>query len=277
MPPLRISIVTPSLNQSEFLEENILSILRQNDPAFEHIVIDAVSTDDTGEILKRYPHLRWVSEPDSGQSAALNKGLRMAAGEIIGWLNADDCYCAGAFERVRELFSKDETMVVYGDGREINHHGEAMGKIIPRGISAKEFIYYWRWKYSYCQPSFFFRRTALERIGYLDESLHYVMDHDVLIRLILLYPFVYVPQCFSSFRVHPESKTSKSLRFMIPSSVWELHRVSRRYWGKTDRAPYFSTVWSFVGAIALSFFKNIFLVRGSKLQDATRRIVRSKK
>ncbi len=92
MPPLRISVVTPSLKQSEFLEENILSVLGQKDPAFEHIVIDAASTDQTVEILKRYPHLRWVSEPDSGQSAALNKGFRMATGEIIGWLNADDCY-----------------------------------------------------------------------------------------------------------------------------------------------------------------------------------------
>lgn len=277
MPPLKISVVTPSLNQSAFLEENILSVLAQNDPVFEHIVIDAASTDHTVEILKRYPHLRWVSEPDSGQAAALNKGFRMASGEIIGWLNADDCYCPGSFERVRELFRNDETMVVYGDGREINQHGEAIGKIIPRGISAREFICYWRWKYSYCQPSFFFRRTALERIGYLDESLQYVMDHDVLIRFILLYPFVYVPQCFSSFRIHPESKTFKSLRFMIPSSLWELHRVSHRYWGKTDQVPYYSAACSFVGAIVISFFKNIFFVRGSKFRDATGRFVRSKK
>ena len=276
MPPLRISVVTPSLNQSEFLEENILSVLGQNDSAFEHIVIDAASTDQTVDILKRYPHLRWISEPDNGQSAALNKGFRMATGEIIGWLNADDCYCAGTFERVRGLFSDDKTMVVYGDGREINRHGEEIGKIIPRGISAREFICYWRWKYSYCQPSFFFRRTALERIGYLDESLHYVMDHDLLIRFSLVYPFVYVPQCFSSFRIHPESKTSGSLRFMIPSSLWELHLVSHRYWGKTDQVPYFSALRSFAGAIVLSFFKNIFFVRGSKSRDATRCIVRSK-
>lgn len=276
MPPLRISVVTPSLNQSEFLEENILSVLGQNDPAFEHIVIDAASTDHTVEILKRYPHLRWVSEPDSGQSAALNKGFRMADGDVIGWLNADDCYCPGTFERVRELFRNEQTMVVYGDGREINQHGNVIGKIIPRRISAREFICYWRWKYSYCQPSFFFRRIALEQVGYLDESLHYVMDHDVFIRLILLYPFVYVPQCFSSFRIHPESKTSKSLRFMIPSSLRELHRVSRRYWGTTDQVPYFSAVCSFAGAIVISFFKNIFFIRESKLREATRRIVRSK-
>ena len=276
MPHLSISVVTPSFNQSEFLEENILSVLAQNDSAFEHIVIDAASTDHTVEILKRYPHLRSVSEPDSGQSAALNKGFRMATGDIVGWLNVDDCYCAGTFERVRELFRNDNTMVVYGDGKEINQRGEVTGKIIPRGISAKEFICYWRWKYSYCQPSFFFRRTVLERIGYLDESLQYVMDHDLFIRLILLYPFVYEPQCFSSFRIHPESKTSKSLRFIIPFSLRELHRVSYRYWGTTDEVQYFPTLCSFAGAIVISFFKNIFFVRGSKLRDAVRRIVRSK-
>src|SRR6058998_2090201 len=91
MPP-GFSIITPSFNQARFLEENIQSVLTQAGVSVEHIVVDGGSTDGTVEILKSYPHLRWISEPDRGQSHALNKGFRMATGEILGWLNADDSY-----------------------------------------------------------------------------------------------------------------------------------------------------------------------------------------
>ena len=90
-----VSVVTPSFNQAAFIEETIQSVLKQDYPHIEHIVVDGGSTDGTVDILQRYPHLRWISEPDCGQSDALNKGFAMARGEILGWLNSDDTYNAG--------------------------------------------------------------------------------------------------------------------------------------------------------------------------------------
>ena len=94
----KISIVTPSYNSAKFIEDCIQSVLKQNYPNFEHIVIDGGSTDGTVEILKQYPHLKWISEPDEGQSDALNKGFKMAEGDILGWLNADDVYLKNVFQ-----------------------------------------------------------------------------------------------------------------------------------------------------------------------------------
>src|SRR5919202_749944 len=91
-----VSVVTPSLNQGRYIEETIRSVLEQDYPRVEHIVVDGGSTDETLDVLRRYPHLRWVSEPDRGQADAVNKGFRIARGEIFGWLNADDLYVPGA-------------------------------------------------------------------------------------------------------------------------------------------------------------------------------------
>jgi len=102
----KITIVTPSFNQGNFIDENIQSVLTQNYPNFEHIIIDGGSIDGTVDILKKYSHLKWVSEPDRGQASALNKGFRMATGDVIGWLNSDDSYLPGTFEVVARAFDK---------------------------------------------------------------------------------------------------------------------------------------------------------------------------
>ena len=102
----KITIVTPSFNQGKFIDENIQSVLTQNYPNFEHIIIDGGSIDGTVDILKKYSHLKWVSEPDRGQASALNKGFRMATGDVIGWLNSDDSYLPGTFEVVARAFDK---------------------------------------------------------------------------------------------------------------------------------------------------------------------------
>ncbi len=104
----KISIVTPSYNSAEFIEDCIQSVLKQNYPNFEHIIIDGGSTDGTVEILKKYPHLKWISEPDEGQSDALNKGFKKAEGDIIGWLNSDDVYLPGTFNKVADILSNDK-------------------------------------------------------------------------------------------------------------------------------------------------------------------------
>ena len=111
----KISIVSPSYNQSDFIEEAILSVLHQNYPNFEHIIIDGGSTDRTVELLKKYPHLIWVSEPDEGQSDAINKGFKLATGDIIGWLNVDDYYLADTFQKVNRHLSDSSTDAVYSN------------------------------------------------------------------------------------------------------------------------------------------------------------------
>src|SRR5882762_2861563 len=112
---MRISIITPSFNQGKFIEDAIQSVLIQNYPDIEHIVIDNCSTDNTMEVLKKYPHLKWISAKDRGQSDALNKGFDLATGEIIGWLNCDDFYLPGAFQTVHGILKQPEWDGVYSD------------------------------------------------------------------------------------------------------------------------------------------------------------------
>ena len=123
-----ISIVTPSLNQGAYIEENIKSVLEQKYPHFEHIIIDGSSTDGTIDILMKYGHVKWVSEKDNGQSEAINKGFKMAKGEIIGWLNSDDCYEPNTlFTVIQELNSAEHKYVVFGDCYAIDEKGNRIG------------------------------------------------------------------------------------------------------------------------------------------------------
>ena len=178
----RLSIVTPSFNQAQFIEETLQSVRSQKSSGLEHIVIDGASTDGTVEILKRYAstpgweHLRWISEPDHGQSDAINKGFRMATGEIIGWLNSDDVYQADSFARVSKAFAESPLVdFIYGDYLIIDETGKTL-------VSKKEIDF--DWEIMLCglnyiaQPNVFFRSRVFEKLGYLNDSLHYVMDYE---------------------------------------------------------------------------------------------------
>jgi glycosyltransferase involved in cell wall biosynthesis len=182
----KISVVTPSFNQAVFIEETLRSVSSQQCPVMEHIVIDGASTDKTVDILKRYSstpgweHLRWISEPDHGQSDALNKGFRMATGDIIGWLNSDDRYEPHCFSRVSKALEMNQLVdFVYGDYLIIDETGKTL-------ISKKEIDF--DWEIMLCglnyiaQPNVFFRRRVFNELGYLDDSLHYVMDYEFWLR-----------------------------------------------------------------------------------------------
>ena len=269
----KISIVTPSFNQAPFIEENIQSVLQQNYPSFEHIVIDGGSTDGTIEILKKYSHLRWISEPDRGQSHALNKGFNTATGDIIGWLNADDTYCENILHVVAQHFIHPEVMVVYGDGFDIDDYGNILRKRISRGISTEDFIKYWWWKYEYTQPAVFFRRKVFDEVGFIDEELYYAMDHDFFIRLSLKYTFHHIPLPLANFRLYSASKTGRVHQKALPGSIWELHRVSKRYWGNPMQMKYYTYLFSFLGGLLFSLSKNLFFVHGSKSRMVARRLL----
>jgi glycosyltransferase involved in cell wall biosynthesis len=179
--PMKVSIITPSLNQAQFIERTIQSVLAQQWRPLEHIVLDGGSTDGTLDILKKYgAHLRWISEPDKGQSDAVNKGIKMAAGDVVGWLNSDDIYYPGAVKLAAEfLAAHPELDAVYG-----------MADYVAADDSVIDGYPTEPWHFPrlkdvcfICQPALFLRRSVFERHGYLDTDLHYCMDYEYFLRL----------------------------------------------------------------------------------------------
>ena len=209
-----ISVVTPSYNQGSFLEETIRSVLLQAYPGLEFIIIDGGSTDNSVDIIRKYePWITyWVSEPDAGQTYAINKGIQRATGDILSWLNSDDILCPGALQRVAEQFAGiPEVDLVYGDCEMIDDSGNVFSRFDVRigdlaGLLEENFI---------SQPSAFFSRRALDAAGGLDSELHYAMDYDLWIRMFLKKMKVcYDPAVLSRFRYHTTSKSGvKSVQF----------------------------------------------------------------
>ncbi len=203
-----VSIVVPSFNQGRFVAAAIDSVLDQSYPRVECIVIDGGSTDETIDVLRRYDkRLQWISEPDRGQSHALNKGWRMAQGEVLGWLNSDDMYRPGAIQAVVEAFlSHPEAGGVYGDCDYISATGEFLEKYETGPFDFETFFRTSRSPIP--QPAMFIRRAAYERVGPLDESLHLVMDWEYWLRVGRHFPIIYIPQTLATYRVHGSSKSA---------------------------------------------------------------------
>jgi glycosyltransferase involved in cell wall biosynthesis len=201
----RISVVTPSYNQGQYLEETINSVLSQGYPELEYIIIDGGSRDGTLDIIRRYEQKLsyWVSEKDSGQSEAINKGLRRATGEIVTWLCSDDLFVPHTLERVAAHFAGTNAALVHG--RTVLF-GDGMREQV-KGADEHDLEFRYLSGMPFAQPSSFFRRRVLEEQGYLDESLHYGMDYDLLARIALNYPIRRVEETFSRYRLHEESKS----------------------------------------------------------------------
>ena len=210
----KISIVTPSFNQGSFIEEALHSVRDQAHLLLEHIVIDGASTDTTISILKKYSeqpewkHLKWISEPDSGQTEALNKGFRMATGEIIGWLNADDRYRPGCFEAVVDAFgSRPDIDIFYGDYTYMDENGRVYR--IRREIEFSRFILRHYYPLYIPTASTFFRRRIFDAGNWLNVNYDYVMDYEFFLRLSQKsYHFQHIPELLADFRWHPASKSS---------------------------------------------------------------------
>ena len=203
---MKFSIVTPSYNQARFIEETIKSVMNQTYRNFEHIVMDGGSTDGTVEILKSYPHLKWVSERDRGQSHAINKGFRQATGDIWAWQNSDDTYETHAFETVANFIRENPDVgMVYGDYHIIDEHGQWQYTVHPPEWSFNKFIHS---RFCPMQPSTFWRAEAAHEAGEIDEELHWVMDIDYFARIAEKYKVAYIPVVLGSFRVHSASKSA---------------------------------------------------------------------
>jgi glycosyltransferase involved in cell wall biosynthesis len=208
-----ISIVTPSLNQAAFIAEALRSVNLQSYENCEHLVIDGMSTDGTIDLLRNVMpneakhRMLWTSEPDSGQSEALNKGFRKTTGEIVGWLNADDRYRPNCFQQVVRAFAENpEVDVIYGDYLVIDECGKALR--IRREIEFSAFILLYHRVLYIPTTATFFRRRIFEEENWLDERLQYAMDLDFFVRLSRRgYRFRHVPNILADFRLHPKSKS----------------------------------------------------------------------
>ena len=202
-----VSIITPSYNQGKFIRETIESVLSQDYDNIEYIIVDGVSTDNSLDIIQEYEgKLTYISEKDNGQSDAINKGFKMAHGEIVAWLNSDDVYEPHCISRAVEEFKKNTKLgLVYGDGYILDEHSNKI-KVFEY---TQEFDY-WKlvnfWDYI-MQPATFFRKEMLQKIGYLDVSLHYCMDWDLWIKLAAVSEVKYVPELFACSREYGDTKT----------------------------------------------------------------------
>lgn len=225
-----ISVIIPSLNQGKYLRQCIDSILSQNYPKLELIIFDGGSKDDSISIIQKYNSKisYWISEPDSGQSDAINKGFQRASGELIAWLNADDYYLPGALEHVANVYHLNPLAPFYfGDGLRVDELGQVISKFFPSDtlffdrqalIMGLNYI---------LQPSTFINRDSLQRVGYLDVELHYGMDSDLWMRLSSVGSPQAINTVLSATREYAETKTALGSF----ARVEELRKISMRHSG----------------------------------------------
>lgn len=201
----KISMITPSYQQAQFIEQTLQSVIQQGYPNLEYMVVDGGSKDGSVDIIRKYEeHLAWwVSERDSGQSEACNKGWKRATGDIIGWLNSDDLILPGTLDRVAKAFQETpEVGFIFGDVLSIDADGNVFNvmKFAPWGLDelmAFNII---------CQPGVFMRRDVLEKAGYLDAGMHFLQDHHLWLKLAQLAPMRYIPETMAAARYHAAAK-----------------------------------------------------------------------
>jgi len=227
-----ISVVTPSYQHAEFIGATLRSVLDQGYPGLELVVMDGGSSDGTVEILRGFgDRLRWVSERDGGQAAALNTGFARTRGEIVGWLNSDDLYAEGALHAVGEHFrANPDVDWLYGRCPIIDREGRPARELVTR---YKEF---WMRRYSYRrllienflnQPAIFFRRRFLERVGPIDTRYRNAFDYELFLRMGALSRPAYLDRVLAYFRVHREAKTSATFERTFREEVEAAERVSQ--------------------------------------------------
>lgn len=230
IPQLQLSVIIPSFNQAQYLEQTLLSIIDQNIENIEIIVMDGGSTDGSVDIIKQYAHKLsyWVSEPDRGQSHAINKGFARAKGDIIAWLNSDDLYLHDTLSTVLGAFNSNPDIdLIYADVINFDENRKEQYYTVPK-FEPFDFLS----RVTIHQPAVFWRKKIFEKIGYLDESLHYVMDYDYWTRIFFSFNTLKINKPLAKFRVHAASKTSSN-----PSVMYLEWRkvISRFFYSVADQ------------------------------------------
>lgn len=229
----KISIVMPSYNQGDFLEAAIVSIVDQGYSNLELVVIDGGSTDQSVSILKKYSDAItfWSSEPDKGQSDALNTGFDIITGDIVGWLNSDDTFQPGTFDAVARVFAdKSINIAMCGRFGLMDTDGTVFDYKDSNFKNHQTLVRYWlTGEMTINQPSVFFRRDVIVKYQpVLDTTLHYAMDYDLWLRITLEHDIHMVDGHWANYRFHDSSKSGLGFSDFLP----EWYAVSKRYWGK---------------------------------------------
>ena len=242
-----ITVVTPSYNQGDFVEQTILSVLSQDYPRLQYIVIDGGSTDCSREIIGRYASQLdyWISQKDRGQSDALRKGFSRARGELLGWVNSDDILYPGALQRVGEAYEASPGSIIAGNVAVFVEGNPHKSRIIrQRRLNVPDMVAIWTGKSCYSQPGVFFPTDAYIQSEGIDETLHQCMDHDLMVRMLRTHPVAYVDEIIAGARLHPSSKTCAQ----AGNQIAEAYQVSRRYWAEL---PYSTAACGILSVLGL--------------------------
>lgn len=230
---LKISIVTPSYNQGKFIKDTIESVMAQNYDNWEHIIVDGKSSDDTVSILKKYSHLKWVSEKDNGSVYALNKGIKMATGDIIGWLNSDDYYEQNIFKDVVDAFENLNVNFVSGNQNFVDKDKN----MVLKNFSLK-FDYKYLTKfdpYVIRTPATFYSKNILEKVGYFAEDYKIVFDYDMFVKILKTEDLKFVDKVFTNYRFHEGTLSLNNVK----RQVGELLKISKQHGRKfTDHITF---------------------------------------
>jgi len=232
---MKFSIITPSFNQGRFLPDCVESVISQTGIAFEHIVTDAGSTDETIDVLKQYPHLQWASEPDNGMSDGINKGFRQATGDWVMWLNCDDYLLPGALAKVAAFIAAHpDADVVHGDCVFVKEDKTPIRRKLDTPVDEWDLLFV-----GCCIPSTstFYRREIINAGHLLDVNYKNCMDWEYYLRLIRLgYSFGYIPEALAGFRWYEDSTTQKHWQRMIDEGLQAQRRhIDERSLPKTLR------------------------------------------
>ncbi len=214
-----VSIVTPSFNQARYLEETMQSVLQQDYENLEYIVVDGGSTDGSVEIIRRYENqlAEWISEPDMGQTDAINKGFQLASGEIFAWLNSDDTYRPGGVRSaVRYLLDHPETGMVYGNAFYVDEEGNPTARY-PAGPT--DYVGLRRGINTIPQQAMFFRAKLWKMVGPLDPTFFYAMDYDLWVRIAAVTKIDFCDEYWADFRLHDDSKSRTAARRCWPEMM----------------------------------------------------------